>query len=291
MNKKTPEPGIYLNVPFSEYLQWDCFSKSMIKPLLKSPAHLQHSLINDEKTLQMIFGSLVDCRLFEPEEFKNVFAIKPDTYISLVKGKEVEKTWSGNSHTCQKWISDAKDSGKIVVSKEDVEKADTIIERIKAHKIAKEWLNGAMYQVSVVWIDDTLGVRCKARYDCYKQGEPIVDLKLTFDASPSSFSRTINSQMYHCQAAMYTDSQQIIEHGVMNLFRFIVAEDSEPFGVATYEIDEQSILTGRGIYKKAMQVYKDCKERGVWPCYSEFMEPINIPFWAMKIDEESIDGI
>ena len=48
-NPIVPEPGIYHNVPYDEYEQWNAFRKSMIKSTLKSGKHLE-SFINNKKT-------------------------------------------------------------------------------------------------------------------------------------------------------------------------------------------------------------------------------------------------
>lgn len=282
------KPGIYYDIPFEDYLKWDAFSKSGIKSILKSPAHYLFWLMNDDKTKAMDFGSAIDCMVLEPNLVKSKIAIIPSTYISE---KEEKKPWNNNSKTCKKTMVELKESGKLILSESEYQKASAIAEKIMSHKTAGEWIRSGKQQVSILWIDSDYGVTCKARFDNLRD-EGIDDLKSTFDASPDGFCRQIGKMGYHAGAAMYSDGWAALTANIQLPFNFIAAETDEPFPVATYGLEPDSILTGRMVYKKALKIYKQCKESGKWPAYSEFCEPIEIPLWQINraLDEGIING-
>jgi len=287
---KPPAPGIYENVPFDEYLKWDAFSKSMVKHILRSPAHLKHAMHSDTKSDAMVFGSLVDCMLLEPHDYDKSFAVLPATYIAT-DGKT--KPWNNRSKKCKEYRDGLFESGKMVITEPLKEKAHEVVRSIRLHPTASDWLGRGTYQVSMVWRDDDFGVICKARIDIHIEHERLVDLKMSHNACRSEFTRTINNYLYHVQAAMYCDAYQKLTQGIMLPWSFIVAESEQPHGVAAYDLDEDAIMTGRAIYKKALATYKQCKELDLWPAYSQFAEPITIPAYAIMQDipDEVINGI
>lgn len=280
------KPGIYEGVPFSEYLSWPCFHKSMVAPTLRSTEHLQQH-IEEEKSRSKVmdFGSLVDAMLLEPDTFATDFVLTPETYIN---SKKQEAAWTLKSSTCRKWVEDVHAEGKTPYNKEDLDKADTIIQNIRGHKTAGDWLSGGRSQVAIVWEDPETGILCKARMDYLKQ-DRIVDLKTTFDASKRTFARTLNNQLYHVQAAMYSGGWTVLNKGEVLPFGFVAAESEAPHCVATYETGEDTLLTGTNLFRAAIRRYKDFKEMGATG-YSQFPEIIDVPVYAMVLEEDFIDA-
>jgi hypothetical protein len=73
----TPPPGIYYNVPFADYLQWDAISNSALHAAAKSMAHFKCRKPPAE-TRPMILGTLTHTAQFESSWVNQRFAFMPD---------------------------------------------------------------------------------------------------------------------------------------------------------------------------------------------------------------------
>ena len=276
------KPGIYENVPFDTYLSWDCFSKSMVKSALISTAHLHHYINNGKKqTKEMALGSLLDCMLLEPEIFADKFAEKLTTYPD-----DPAKKWSGNSHSCRAWLADKIERGIVVYSRSDYEKCVEMIGNIADHETANKWINDGKNQVSIVWEDHETGIMCKSRIDVLKE-DMLTDLKSTVNASPSEFKRTLNNFGYHIQNSMYSEGYAQLNGGEVLPFGFVVVESEAPHCVATYKLDEEALIIGNSMFRRAINRYVDYKKMGPVG-YSKLEQEISIPQWAVNV-EDSID--
>jgi len=281
MTKIKKEAGIYKNVPFEEYLNWDCFSKSMVPATLRSTAHL-HQYIQKgiSPTPAMGFGSLVDAIMTEPEMFASKYVKQLETYPDK---NDVEKKWNNNATFCKNWNLEQAAQDLIIFKEEDYQKALEIVLNIQSHDTAKKWIKDAEFQVSIVWKDEETGVMCKARFD-FLQTDGITDLKTTGDASPTEFQRTLNKFSYHVQNVSYVDGYKTLT-GKELPFRFVVAESSAPHCVAAYTLGPESLRIGRAIYRRAIRLYSEYVDHG--PAgYSSFEQQIEIPPWAVYAEDD-----
>lgn len=269
------ENGIFENIPLKDYLAIEAFSYSGVSRILRSPAHYLYWKKNPQaQTEAMTIGSLVDCLTLTESDFKNQFAVLPETYINT---KKVQMPFTLHSKTCRQVKEDLEASGKTVVSNAQTDKASEIREAILKHGEAKKIIEQSKKQITIIWEDD--GVTCKCRLDLL--GEAITDLKTTQDASPKNFSYNMNKFNYHIQAALYSDALSAHSQGIVLPYQIIAVETQKPYCAAVYAVGETSILTGREIYKKALAIYKDCIEMNEWPGYSRFIEQIEIPPFAI----------
>lgn len=280
------KPGVYEKVSFEDYLSWPCFHKSMVASALRSTKHLEHYIESEKKASKVMdFGSLVDCMLLEPDIFSTHFTERPETYPDSKTG--VQRKWNNNAGFCKEWNENARVQNLTIYSKDDYDKALKMVKNCSEHRTASEWLKDAKTQVAIVWEDPDTGILCKARIDILKK-DRMVDLKTTSNASCYEFNRTINSMLYHVQAAIYTEGWSVLHDGELLKWNFIVIESDAPHCVATYELNSESILIGNHLFKKAIRKYKDYLASGPTG-YSDFVEEIEIPQWAMNLVEENID--
>jgi len=282
------EPGIYYDIPFNEYLKIDAFSKSLVYECLKSPKHLKHCIDSpEESTKIMDFGSLVDCMVFEPGQVKNRFAMIPEKYIN---SKKIEMPFTMQSNTCKAIIAGIESSGKTAMKAVDFDRAEKIFEEIKSHPEASKWVSLSRHQVTIIWTDPETKTLCKGRMDGYidKIGEQrIVDLKITENPFPGAFSRIANQFNYHVQGAMYHHGLYCAVSGKypdgwVIPFSLIVAESEQPHETICYNMDSESLDVGVEKFKRAIQVYVECKENNEWPGYSSVAEELKIPMWAIN---------
>jgi exodeoxyribonuclease VIII len=138
--------------------------------------------------------------------------------------------------------------------------------------------------------DPETGVACRHRFDKLTDFGIGIDLKTTVDARPDAFSRSVYTYAYHMQNAFYADQHEWITGGKLKDFIFLVVESEEPYSVKMYRLDEESVEIGRHMYRKALDIYAQCKESGIWPGYDcNEIETLRIPEWAVyKYDEELV---
>ncbi len=279
---KYPPGHFYENIPFDEYLAIDAFSKSKAKHILKSPAHYlayERKQAEGKKSEALIFGSLVDCLLLEPETFSSIYKVRPDTYENA-NGEE--KPWSGNANICKAMLAEFRDEGFDVISSKLKEEADGVVNAVKANRTATALLETGKKQVSAFWLDPITGVYCKCRYDNLNEGSSIDDFKTTKDASKGSFRYDISQYGYDIQGAAYLDAYRIITGEDRMLFKLIVAEKTDPWGVANYCLREDSLEVGKHLWYAALEIYARCKDTDKWPGYPDEIFDIDIPPYVIS---------
>jgi len=284
------EPGIYHGIPFEEYKKIDAFNYSKIRWILKSPKHFKYHLENPEPPSDaMVLGQLVDCLALSPGEFSSKFAVLPETYYDE-KAKE-DKKFNLNSTICKGIKAALDNSGKIVVKNQQIAVAAEMVKSLMEHEKIKVAIEDSQHQVCIVWIDCDTGVKCKGLVDMLCP-DGITDLKTAPDVSPKAFPFKVNSFLYHVQGAFYSDGLTANSNGIILPYQIAGVESDPPYCAAIYVVEENSLLTGREIYKYALKVYKDCVENNCWPGYSQFVEPLNIPPYAISrvLEEGIING-
>jgi exodeoxyribonuclease VIII len=173
---------------------------------------------------------------------------------------------------------------------------------IMAHPAACALLTGCqgVAEYSAYARDTETRVLRRVRPDFWRRDGIVVDLKTTEDASPEGFARSIANYGYDMQHAYYLDTLSLaIEQSDLpadfedyphsaKQFVFIVVEKKPPYAVAVYVLDEESVTLGRAKYRKALDVYAECKSSGTWPGYGDFVQVIGLPQWHVRQNEHLV---
>lgn len=248
-----------------EYHAHPALSKSGLDRLAISPAHYQAWLSEPRiETPAMKLGSAVHCGILEPDRFLKDYAPLPEGLDRRTKaGKEM--------------YAELESSGKILLSADDLETVNRMRDSVLAHPAARELLAEGIAETS--HFAELGGVAVKCRPD-WLSGGIVVDLKTTQDASLSGFSKSIANYRYAVQAPFYSDILASLGHDVV-AFLFIAVEKTAPYAVGVYELDDMSIEIGREQYQHDLDTYRRCVESGEWPAYSNGIEKISLPKWAI----------
>lgn len=269
---KPPEPGLHPDIPFEEYVAWPLLSNSKLGLMEKSPAHFHHGGL--EAKPEQKFGTAGHTCILEPPRYAREYVTGPDVKLNTKAGK-------------LKWAhAETAADGRTLLRFNDGVLAETL--RDSAHRVPfiHDLLSGAgRNELSIVWDCPHTGVRCKGRLDRFTTVDgytSIVDLKCMADASRAKFSRSVAGFGYHRQAAMYLDGLAALDpdRDIRRRYIFLVGEKSGccPFGV--YELDDESLRTGRILYISLLRRYLQCKETDYWPGYTDNeVESISIPKW------------
>lgn len=265
-----PAPGVYADVPFAEYFRWNAASSSRLSLLVQSPAHLRASLDGkSEDTTSLRIGRAAHMAILEPEKFGAEFARAPEGDGRTTAVREAKAALEA--------------SGKVALSPAEWDRTVGIRQAVRSHPSAWPLLSGeGRSELSLVWVDPTTGVTCKARHDRHSPlmaGGAIVDVKTTRDASRSSFEKAIFGYGYHRQAAFYAEGAE--QCGLPTEHSVIVAVENEaPFAVAVYRLSDAALDAGWEEVKALLGLYGRCQATNQWPGYPTEVQDVSLPDWA-----------
>lgn len=277
-------------------------SSSMLREFLHSASRWRAGYEPPDSAAKKT-GSLLDCRLLVPDQFKDRYIIRPDTYpVVDKKGEETgeEKPWSNNATWCREFNKEAEDAGLEVVSKAEVAEADLAMKRIQSDEILSAWFAACDRQIWVTaeWLDKATGLVIPIQV--LLDFVPRVDTEFAkclgdFKAVASGTLRAFASQVFkygwHIQAALYRDVYMAAvnpkndESGEdRNTWCFAGVENYPPFEPFRRLLVEDFVQIGRQSYVHALTCYARSLKTGVWRNYDD--NPNAIQGWTPIIPAE-----
>lgn len=293
MTDTAPDPGIYQDVPFADYLAWPAVNNTSLSYAARSLAHYRFAP-EQEATDAMRFGSLVHTGKLEPAAIGSRYAVMPDFAADIRKPDGTEysnvKATKAYKDAVTAWRATVGD--KEECTGEQLQTMIGIASALTQHDLAREWLCGlGPVEVALVWDDPDSGVRCKGRVDKWLGGMQrplLVDLKTTRDAS--QFEMAVARYAYHRQAAFYSDGLRVLTRATSVQFGVVAVEKELPFGVRAALMSEDALAIGREEYKSLLVRLAECRRTDVWPGY-ESPEHWTLPAWRMAQLEAEEVGI
>lgn len=278
-------PGIRLDVPASEYHHraLDIANNSGLKLIdSKTPAHFRQWVEdgNKPKTIEEQFkehqalrvGRIVHSAILEPDTFDNDYLLMPD-FGPMQSPK--------NRETRDQWLRSLP-PGTSIVKQDEKDLAMAMREAVLRHKTARLIIEGGKPEVTMNWIDDRTGLKCKARADWWNEELGFaMDLKTTADASPGEFGRSVAVYGYNRQHCMYADGFRILGRPIRN-YLILAVEKEKPHCVAVYHIDTSAEERGFQLLHRSMDKLARCVETNQWPGYSEDIAILTMPGWAFS---------
>lgn len=170
---------------------------------------------------------------------------------------------------------------------------------VKAHPIAGPLFERGHAEVSLYHTDPVTGVRMRARADWITHtdighGERpiIVDYKTAVDANPKGWVRKAPDYGYDVQFSWYTTTYHAVMRGSMfPAMFFVVQEKVRPFLVSVIELDAEAFSLGCDKMRRALEMYRDCMESGIWPGYAERIHSMSLPPWAFSGSEPTLNDV
>jgi len=264
-------PCLINDLPSGSYHSAPGVSASNLKAFRRTPAHYVASLSNRKETPALRLGSLFHTATLEPDVFEKTVVVSEKFDRRTTVGKAMAADF------------EERNTGKTIIDSVELETVQGMAKSIREHKEARKRLGlPGKSEVSAFVKHEETGLLLRSRFDWLPdEGDAIVDLKSTEDASASEFMRTLVNYRYYVQAAYYIDNARRAGREI-NRFIFIVAEKSEPFAVAVYELGQDAIQKGREEYQAQLSLFAECVEFDSWPAYSAQLEPITLPEWAFN---------
>lgn len=129
----------------------------------------------------------------------------------------------------------------------------------------------------------------RARLDWWPHGTPggliiVPDYKTSSRADPEFVARQMANMGYYQQGAWYRDAVLAFRPGAEVRFVLVVQETDPPYLVGCYNIHPRSLDEGAAKNRRAMEVWRDCMETGVWPGHNPYedIQTLELPRWAYE---------
>jgi len=242
-------------------------SASGLKLLMRSPAHYYAAYLDPNRaerqpTAAMKLGTATHCAILEPTEFSKRYMLRPD-HINA-------RTNAGRDE-----LRAIEESGIEILNPDDFAQVMAMAKAFRDHPVSAR-LFSLEYRVEQTIFGEINGIPCKCRPDFMADGI-MIDVKSTRDASISGFGRQAWNLGYHIQEAFY---RRVSGH--TGTFLFGAVESDRPHLVQYHESSDELIDYANDVIDEALERFKKCKAANIWPGYSDYVEPLTIPGWALR---------
>lgn len=249
-------------------------SHSGAKLILKAPAHYKYALTHPKHKNEFDFGTAAHAE---------VLGVGAEIVVHEYDADKVKSPKATNAWKAEQ--SDVRARGAVLLLPEEYAKVREMADVLSSHRLAMRLLSEGKPEVSAFVEDEETGVLKRARFDWL--GSSILDdYKSTVCSEPGWFVRQAANLGYHSQAAWYSDVAAELGHPA-DAFAFIAQEKEPPYLVTVIELPPELVDAGRARNRRALQMFRDCTESGLWPGYvpdDTFAQPA-APRWALREEE------
>lgn len=271
--------GVIFDLNIDAYHAGPGISKTGLDDIDASPAifygrHIDPARPAPEQKSGQLEGQLTHCAVLEPDHFGKRYAVGPQVSTRAVKAwKDFE----------------AANADRVCIKPAEYDTAMRQADSIRRLPEVAEALKAGRAEVSAFWNDPVTGELCRCRpdwvHDCGKGQVILCDVKTCSDASPAEFRRQIARKRYHVQDAWYSDGYAQATGSEVLAFVFVAVESQWPYAACAVMLDEAGRLQGRRDYRRNLNTYAQCRRTDVWPGYSEQIEIVTLPTWALTEQE------
>lgn len=249
-------------------------SKSGLDLVNKSPAHYLHRYKTEtkrERKKHFDIGTAAHTFILEPHLIDTDLAVIPDYAPKRPTKSQLQAVAPSDKAklSIDFWQHfDNEHAEKAHINTTDLIDVKGMRDAVHTHPAASMLLAEGQAEYIHTWTDKKTGVPMKMRADWLTSKNIIVDVKTTDDASPKAFARSAFKWRYDVQAAVYLDGLQLEN------FVFIAVEKKPPYAVAVYYATPEMVNAGREKYMQNLQTFAGCLSTGVFPAYSDNIEPL-----------------
>lgn len=272
-----PAPGLYKDVPFAEYAQWEAVNSGAVSAMMISPNHGKSFLAGECErvdTSAMRFGRQIHLMILEPERAAE--DMKVSSPCNAVIGSGARKgllCGSTGSYTDGENWRCGTHKGDFQLSVEHLSPdeyghAVAMLDSIRRSP-ANLLLKGRGFHEACV-VFDVNGLRMKGRIDRVTDNfDLIVDVKKTTrgGASLENMQKKVLDYGYHRQAAIYAKGVEATTGVKPKRVAWLFAEDSPPYECNVLYALEQDLEIGWEQVCEATERYRKCLESGKFHGY------------------------
>lgn len=158
----------------------------------------------------------------------------------------------------------AKETNRTVIRGDDYDACMKMREVLYMNGEVRNIIGKGAPEVSV--FAEIEGVPVKVRFD-YIYDWMIIDYKTTISAHPEQFGKQCYNAGYYLKMALQHDVFTLAYGREPSAVKFLAQEKKIPFIPVMYRMSDEQLTIGRLQYRAALQQYRACKERDVWPAY------------------------
>ena len=247
-------------------------SSTNVRTHKKNKKQFKYSLTHDlvKQTKAMADGTAVHAFFLERDKFDSDFVIKPaDMRLNTKAGKE----WA------------LEHQSKIII---DSELGNNLYEMEKSFMDSPARLiydKQGQSELSYFW-DDLGLVKGKCRPDWISNdGNIVVDIKTTTDASPKGFQKSIANWGYHLQLGWYIRGLQKLGLPAKE-FIFIAIEKTPPFSVGVYRANKDMITYANDEINNLVYDIDESLKSDDFPDYTPEIMDLGLPNWMNPKEPE-----
>ncbi|MDF1703039.1 MAG: PD-(D/E)XK nuclease-like domain-containing protein [Planctomycetota bacterium] len=261
-----PPPGIYRDIPGSDYHAWNAVSSGLVKRLHNdAPIHALHSFNSEPKlpTAAMRLGTALHAAFLEPE----VYAAA--TTIDGLKPNAQPATFARHE----------KEHGPLILAEGWHDDITGMVTNLQRQPKCPRFDEGHR-ELCIVWdqpTSDGFTVRCKARIDHFHDGV-MSDIKTARSIDPHEFGTQAYKLGYPISFAHYT--QALSCHFDVSKCLIPCVETAAPFDAAVYECSRAWLDRGLSQWAAAINKLATCLALDNWPGAGEGVEELELPGWA-----------
>lgn len=265
--------GFVSGMPENLYHAHHAISKSGLDLVAKSPAHYAARDFR-EPTPAMLIGTAIHLAILEPDRFDAEYHVtealdrRQKAYKEAVEEFGVER----------------------VLLPHDAEHVRAIQSAALARPEIRRLVHAEGWsELSAFAYDPETGVAVRCRFDRLATIGVAVDLKKARNVFPHGFAKSVATYRYHVQRAFYGDVYQWITGERLNEFWLLAIEETPPYTVIPYRLDDLAIEAGRLAYRKDLNTYAACIESDEWPLYQPESDLLSLPNWALDELEDEME--
>lgn len=217
-----------------------------------------------EKSKPMDIGTALHLAVLEPDLYAERTVIVPADDWRTKDAREVREL----AHGAQRTPLLTKDHDLVM----------RLRRALLANEFVADLLDGAETEISYFW--DAEGVSCKARADLIsRDGHAFGDLKASASASPAFFQRQAFNAGHFLRSVWYADGWEGVTGQRADYWYIVVAREA-PHLITLARLDDQAIAWGRLTIRRAIELFRRCRDRGEWPAYCDGPVSLSLPTWA-----------
>lgn len=261
------EPGLYSGVPEDVYHGGDSLSSSGARRLLEVTPHRwqweqQHPKPPSD---EMVWGSAVH---------------------SLVLGAGPTPVDTGyerwQSNDAKAEVARIKAEGGIPLKPKDFARAHDAAAKVREHPDAAALLASGDPELSAYAPDSGTGVMRRARPDWMQwighRTARVGDLKTSSKTGPRPWVWSAADFGYHIQMPWYADVLADLPDPVeVAEWLWLVVCSDPPYEVWIVEMPPAAYDLGRRQCRRALDIYAECRDTGIWPTHPEGVHLLDLP--------------
>lgn len=182
----------------------------------------------------------------------------------------------------------ARETGKVPLLSQDYEMVHDM-----AAALAQDPIAGPLFyaghgtpEATLVWQDPRTGVGMRCRLDWLPDPLPddrliIPDYKTCVSADPDALAKAMHTYGYHQQAEWNRAGCQALDLAdEAAQFVLVAQEKTPPYLVTVFQADHTAMRIAAMLNRTAVDVFRHCRETGVWPGYADEVQHLPLPRWV-----------